>query len=68
MARSFRMKKADDCPEDDAEWTDMLPEYDFTGEKGLRGQYRRTYRRGYAVRVHQEDGRVHMRRFTSQES
>ena len=43
---------------------DMLPEYDFTGRKGVRGKYYRTYRQGHTVRIHQADGSVSVRYFT----
>ncbi len=36
----------------------MLPEYDFTGKKGVRGKYYRDMRKGYTVRIHNEDGSV----------
>jgi len=35
---------------------DMLPEYDFTGKKGVRGKYYRAYQQGHTVRVYQDDG------------
>ncbi len=44
--------------------TDMLPEYDFTGKKGVRGKYYRAYRQGHTVRVYQADGTVSIRYFT----
>lgn len=34
----------------------MLPEYDFTGKKGMRGKYYRGRQKGYAIRIHNEDG------------
>ena len=34
----------------------MLPEYDFTGKKGVRGKYYRGRQKGYAIRIHNEDG------------
>jgi hypothetical protein len=36
----------------------MLPEYNFAGEKGVRGKYYRDMRKGYTVRIHNEDGTV----------
>lgn len=36
----------------------MLPEYDFTGKKPIRGKYYRLRQQGYTVRVHNEDGTV----------
>ncbi|WP_417911578.1 hypothetical protein [Candidatus Electronema sp. TJ] len=35
---------------------DMLPEYDFSGRKGVRGKYCQAYQQGHTVRVRQEDG------------
>ncbi len=43
---------------------DMLPEYNFTGRKGVRGKYHRAYQQGHTVRVYQEDGSVAMQYFT----
>lgn len=56
------MKKAKAERTDD----DMLPEYDFTGQKGVRGKYYRAYREGYTVRVHQPDGSVVVQHFAPQ--
>lgn len=53
------MKKAKAERTDD----DMLPEYDFTGQKGVRGKYYRAYREGHTVRVHQPDGSVVVQHF-----
>ena len=36
----------------------MLPEYDFTGKKGVRGKYYRSRQKGYTVRIHNEDGTI----------
>jgi hypothetical protein len=36
----------------------MLPEYDFSGKKGVRGKYYRGLQQGYTVRIHNEDGTV----------
>ena len=36
----------------------MLPKYDFSGKKGVRGKYYRAYQQGYTVRVKQEDGSI----------
>jgi hypothetical protein len=47
--------------------TDMLPEYDFTGRKGVRGKYYQAYRQGHLVRVYQADGTVTVRYFTLEE-
>lgn len=43
---------------------DMLPEYDFSGKKGVRGKYYQAYRQGHTVRVIQEDGSVVTQYFT----
>ena len=43
---------------------DMLPEYDFSGKKGVRGKYYQAYRQGHTVRVIQEDGNVITQYFT----
>lgn len=53
------MKKAKPERTDDG----MLPEYDFTGQKGVRGKYYRAFREGYTVRVHQPDGSVVVQHF-----
>ena len=44
--------------------SDMLPEYDFAGRKGVRGKYYRAYRQGHSVRVHEANGMVRVRHFT----
>ena len=43
---------------------EMLPEYDFSGKKGVRGKYYQAYRQGHTVRVNEEDGTVSIRYFT----
>jgi hypothetical protein len=30
---------------------EMLPEYDFSGQKGVRGKYAKVYRKGHTVRI-----------------
>ncbi len=45
----------------------MLPEYDFSGKKGVRGKYFDAYQQGHTVRVHQDDGSVTMQYFTLEE-
>lgn len=55
------MKKANDTPEDYDDG--MLPEYDFTGKKGVRGKYYRAMQEGYTVRIHNEDGTVTEQQF-----
>ena len=34
----------------------MLPEYDFTGKKGVRGKYYQMRQKGYSVQINHEDG------------
>jgi hypothetical protein len=41
----------------------MLPEYDFSGKKGVRGKYYRNLQKGYIVRIHNDDGTVTVQRF-----
>jgi len=36
--------------------TEMLPEYDFSGKKGVRGKYYKDYQQGHTVEIHQTDG------------
>jgi len=43
---------------------EMLPEYDFSGKKGVRGKYYQAYRQGHLVKVIQEDGSVITHYFT----
>jgi hypothetical protein len=43
---------------------EMLPEYDFTGKKGVRGKYYQAYRRGHTVHICQKDGSVNVHYFT----
>ncbi len=47
-----------------AEKTDMLPEYDFTGKRGVRGKYYRAYRQGHTVKIYRADGTVSIQYFT----
>lgn len=44
--------------------SDMLPEYDFTGKKGVRGKYFEAYRKGHTVRIHKGDGTMETFYFT----
>ncbi len=44
--------------------SDMLPDYNFSGKKGIRGKYYQAYRNGHTVRVHKEDGTVMTYYFT----
>ena len=41
----------------------MLPEYDFTGKKGVRGKYYRSRQKGYTVRIYNEDGTITVQHF-----
>jgi hypothetical protein len=41
----------------------MLPEYNFSGMKGVRGKYYQSMRKGYTVRVHNEDGTITVQHF-----
>lgn len=41
----------------------MLPEYNFTGKKAVRGKYYRGLGKGYTVRIHNEDGSVTEKHF-----
>lgn len=56
MKKNNKQLKVEDDP--------MLPEYDFTGKKGVRGKYYRAYRQGHTVKVHKADGTVSLRYFT----
>src|SRR6266436_6979625 len=46
---------------------EMLPEYDFSGKKGVRGKYYRAYRRGHTVRIHKTNGSISVKYFTLEE-
>jgi hypothetical protein len=56
------MKKTDNINPKDYD-DGMLPEYDFTGKKGVRGKYYRSMQNGYTVRIRHEDGTVTVQRF-----
>jgi hypothetical protein len=43
---------------------DMLPEYDFSDIKGVRGKYYQAYQQGHTVRIYQDDGTVTVQYFT----
>jgi hypothetical protein len=43
---------------------EMLPEYDFSGKKGVRGKYYRAYRRGHTVRIQKANGTASIKYFT----
>jgi hypothetical protein len=57
------MKKANKVDPKDNDNDDMLPEYDFSGMKGVRGKYYQSMRKGYTVRVHNEDGTITVQQF-----
>lgn len=42
----------------------MLPEYDFTGKKGVRGKYYLGMQKGYTVHIHNEDGTTTVQHFS----
>lgn len=43
----------------------MLPEYDLTGKKGLRGKYAKAYRAGRSIRIYDGDKLVSEEHFAS---
>ena len=43
---------------------EVLPEYTFSGKKGVRGKYHHAYQQGHVVRIHQEDGSITTQYFT----
>ena len=45
----------------------MLPEYNFTGKKGVRGKYYQTYQQGHTVKVYHENGSIIEQYFTLEE-
>lgn len=49
---------------DSSQESEMLPEYDFTNKKGVRGKYHQAYRQGHTVRVYEDDGQVTVHYFT----
>ena len=55
------MKKANKIPKDYDDG--MLPEYDFTGKKGVRGKYYSGRQKGYTVQIHNDDGTVTIQNF-----
>jgi len=50
-----------------AEDSKMLPEYDFSNKKGVRGKYYQAYRQGHTVRIYDTDGNVTVNYFTLEE-
>ena len=55
------MKEANNISEDYDDG--MLPEYDFTGKKGVRGKYYRSLQKGYTVQIHNDGGTVTIQHF-----
>jgi hypothetical protein len=58
------MKKANNNFQND----DMLPEYNFNGKKGVRGKYAKAMRKGYSVRILNDDGTITIQHFIPKES
>lgn len=56
------MKTHDKVPDDE-----IRAEYDFSGQKGIRGKYYQRYRQGHTVRVHHEDGSTNVRHLKLEE-
>ncbi len=46
---------------------DMLPEYDLSTKKGVRGKHYRAYRAGHTVQITKADGTVETQYFTLQD-
>ena len=57
------MKKAK-FEQTDTELSEMRPEYDFAGKKGVRGKYYQAYRQGHSGKTHEEDGSTTVQYFT----
>jgi len=45
----------------------MLPEYNLSGKKGVRGKYYHAYQQGHTVKIHEEDGGITTLYFTLEE-
>ncbi|MEW6404996.1 MAG: hypothetical protein AB1649_24635 [Chloroflexota bacterium] len=60
------MKKAKNKKPEDYD-DGMLPEYDFTGKKGVRGKYYIGPNQAHTVHIHNEDGTVTVKRYNSLE-
>ena len=43
---------------------EMLSEYDFSRQKGVRGKYHKAYGQGHTVKVYEADGAVNVHYFT----
>jgi len=56
--------KKDKVEQPATEQVEMLPEYDFSGKKGVRGKYYRAYRQGHTVKIYKTDGTVSIQHFT----
>ncbi len=46
---------------------EMLPEYNFSGKKGVRGKHAKALRAGYTITIHKEDGTVLVQNVAPQE-
>ena len=46
---------------------EMLAEYDFSGQEGVRGKYYRAYQQGHTVKIHEKDGSINIQYFTLEE-
>jgi len=44
---------------------EMLDEYNFSGKKGVRGKYHKTFQEGYTVRVTKENETIEERHFAA---
>ena len=47
---------------------DILPEYDLKDKKGVRGKYAKAMRKGYSVRILNEDGTVTVQDFVPKDN
>ncbi|MFZ1537161.1 MAG: hypothetical protein WAT23_07245 [Chromatiaceae bacterium] len=43
---------------------EMLPEFDFSGQTGIRGKYYQQLRAGYTLKVEREDGTSQVQQVT----
>ena len=57
----MKKKKTEQLP---TEQDEMLPEYDFSDKKGVRGKYYRAYRQGHTVKIKEANGTVSTQYFT----
>lgn len=44
--------------------SEMRPEYNFHGKKGVRGKYYEAYRQGHTVTIHKANGTATVQHFT----